>query len=260
MHKTLLVVASYGTTCKQSWQKSIGAVEKHLSQTFLCYEVRRCFTNQIVCNSLQKAGEHIMNTSQTLEQAYQEGFQTIILQPTHLINGTQYKQLEEQINPFIKQFEHFFMGAPLLSCGEDLQIIAQTISNLFPYMNRKAIVLVGHGTKGSLNHIYQRLQERFYLIGRFDILIGTLGDWGNMNQIAERLNMQNNEKIILMPLLLTAGYHFIEKIAGENSQSWKSYLQEQGFSVEVCNASLGEYNPIQKIYEQHVREARIIHS
>lgn len=258
MNRTLLLVASYGTTHKETWHKTIGAVERHLARTFPAYEVRRTFTGKSVCRILEQKGEPVEHLSAALERAADDGFRNIILQPTHILWGGEYDRLLRQASYFAGKFEKLSIGAPLLSEADDYQAVAAVISDAFPPQDETGIVLAGHGTVGPANHTYGAMQTAFHTMGRFDILVGTLGACPGLDEITQQLYTKSYKKAVLAPLLLTTGRHFKNDAAGNQTGSWKSRLQEQGFFVEITMRSLGEYEAIWRIYEEHVRRAGIL--
>ncbi len=253
MKQTLLLIAGYGTTDKNSWDNTFGALERHLAEAFPAYTVRYAFTSQAICNRLERRGAPAAYLPGALAKAAAEGFSDVVLQPTHIIQGDADREFREQASRFAGQFERFSIGSPLLSDMGDLQAVAKILSDAFPMREGRAVVLIGHGAGGSVNFTYAAMQTVFQVTGRPDILVGTLEAWPGVVEIAQQLLRQGYRQAVLAPLMFAAGRHFNHEITGERENSWKLYLQERGIAVEINATSLGEHGAIRNIYEAHIR-------
>lgn len=253
MKQTLLLIAGYGTTDKTTWDKTFGALERHLAEAFPAYTVRYAFTSKAICDRLERRGEPAAYLPSVLAKAAAEGFSNVLLQPTHIIQGEADREFRERASRFAGQFGRFSIGPPLLSDTGDLQAVAKILSDAVPMREGKAVVLIGHGAGGSVNFIYAAMQTVFQVMGRPDILVGTLEAWPGVEEIAQQLRRQGYRQAALAPLMFAAGRHFNHEIAGDRENSWKVSLRERGIAVEINATSLGEHGAIRNIYEAHIR-------
>lgn len=254
--KSLLLVTSFGTTDEATCNKNITAVETHLAHAFPDFTVRRAFTSEIIRKILAKRGTFVPNVPEALKQAQLDGFSTIIVAPTHLLYGIEYDKLCEQVESCRDLFERpISIAKPLLASTEDIQELVHTLSDAFASAADTALALMGHGTHHYVNAVYAALQTAFNLAGRKDVLVGTVEAWPGIDEIVAQLKEGRYTKVTLAPLMLVAGDHAQNDMAGTDEDSWKSLLQKNGFNVEVVLRGLGEYELVRAQYEQHVRDA-----
>ena len=234
-----ILVVSFGTSYNDSREKTIGAVERAVAEAFPAYEVRRAFTSQRIIDKLKKRDQRsIDNLKEALDRAAADGIKSLIVQPTHLMDGFEYMDVKAEVEANQGRFERLALGAPLLASEADLDAVIRAMAGeLDGYDDGKtALCLMGHGTDAASNQVYQKMQDRMIA--------------------GEKLGAQKHyQRAVLQPLMVVAGDHANQDMAGEEEDSWKSRLERAGYQVECRIRGLGEVEAIWKLYVAHVREA-----
>lgn len=262
--KSAIVVVSFGTTLDEARVACIESVEKKIALAFADYEVRCAFTSRIIIRKLAERGICRFTLEQVLEQLKVEGYQNIIIQSMHLTPGEEY---EKKIVQIAKEYESSFasvqIGRPILTeVGQDggvddFMIAAKALQTQFPTLKSyQEIVFMGHGSPHQHNVAYELLQKQFDLL-RLPVTVGVLekDDFPNINHVLKRLKTKAVDSVILMPLLLVAGNHVEQDMAGKQETSWKSILSKAGYKVTCYLHGLGENQAIQEIFVAHIKDA-----
>ena len=172
-----ILIVSFGTSYNDSRDKTIGAIETAAAEAFPEYEVRRAFTSQIIIDKLKERDNlEIDNVTEALDRAVADGIKTLIVQPTHLMNGYEYTDLKEELETYRDKFEKIALGEPLLTSEEDFRAVAETItSETSSYDDGKtAICFMGHGTEADSNQVYAKMQQTLAAMGKDAYDIGTV--------------------------------------------------------------------------------------
>lgn len=257
--KQAVLVVSFGTSYNDSRDITIGAIEKTISEAFPEYEVRRAFTSQIIIDKLKKRdGLEIDNVKEALERAMADGIERLVVQPTHLMNGYEYTDLEEELNEYQDKFSQIALAKPLLSSEEDFRAVAKAIaSDMASYEDGEtAVCFMGHGTEADSNSVYQRMQEVLIAEGYENFYIGTVEAEPGVEDVLKALNKAGKyKKVVLKPLMVVAGDHANNDMAGDEEDSWKSIFTNAGFEVKCVLEGLGQSEAIQDIYAAHTKAA-----
>ena len=254
MAKDILVAVSFGTTYDGTRKKNIEALEEHLAKAFPEWEVQRAFTSNMVRARLAKKGVLVDDLPALLEKAKQAKAGKIALLPTHLIYGEEYEKMCAQAEGFRQDFTRLAIGKPLLASTHDNLRVAKIFADLYPPEKEQCVILMGHGTRHYVNPVYAGLDYIFRDLGRDDILVGTVEAYPGIEQVLVQVKEKGYKKATLAPLMLVAGDHAQNDLAGEDEDSWKSILQAAGIEVDVVLRGLGEYPEILELYEEHGRE------
>ena len=366
-----ILVVSFGTSYNDSREKTIGAVERAVAEAFPAYEVRRAFTSQRIIDKLKKRDQRsIDNLKEALDRAAADGIKSLIVQPTHLMDGFEYMDVKAEVEANQGRFERLALGAPLLASEADLDAVIRAMAGeldgyddgktalclmghgtdaasnqvyqkmqdrmiaggyanyyigtveaqpdlqavieklgaqkhyqravLQPLMvvagdhanqgrferlalgapllaseadldaviramageldgyddGKTALCLMGHGTDAASNQVYQKMQDRMIAGGYANYYIGTVEAQPDLQAVIEKLGAQKHyQRAVLQPLMVVAGDHANQDMAGEEEDSWKSRLERAGYQVECRIRGLGEVEAIRKLYVAHVREA-----
>ena len=245
-----ILVVSFGTSYNDSRDKTIGAIETAAAEAFPEYEVRRAFTSQIIIDKLKERDNlEIDNVTEALDRAVADGIKTLIVQPTHLMNGYEYTYRDK--------FEKIALGEPLLTSEEDFRAVAETItSETSSYDDGKtAICFMGHGTEADSNQVYTKMQQTLAAMGKDAYYIGTVEAEPTLEDVMAAMKDKGYSRVVLEPLMVDAGDHANNDMAGDEEDSWKSQLQASGYEVECVLKGLGEFEGIQDIYTDHIRAA-----
>ena len=257
MKKAILAV-SFGTTFLDTLEKNIAAIESDLAAAFPDRVLRRAFTSGMVIRRLkEQRGLDIDNVTQALERLRREGFSDVVVQATHVMNGDEYDKLRTLAAPFQSSFSRLVFGAPLLTSTRDYQeTVAAMLDRLPEKTPGQAVVLMGHGTAHHANAVYAALEYVFRDAGRGDIAIGTVEGYPEFGEICRRLEeMGGIRRVVCMPLMVVAGDHAKNDLAGEEEDSWRSMLTARGYAVSCILEGLGENPAVRAIFVRHAREA-----
>ena len=275
-----LLVVSFGTSYNASRVEDIGAIEKALQKAFPEMSVRRAFTSQIIINHVQaRDGERIDNVAQALDRAVSNGVKTLVIQPTLLMHGAEYDELCETVAACADKFESVAVAEPLLgkvgrdasAVNEDKQTVAKAVvadavadagyGSLEEAAGEGvAFVLMGHGTSHTAKVSYSQMQEQMKNLKYENVFIGTVEgepEETACENVIEAVKAAGYKKVVLRPLMVVAGDHAHNDMAGEEEDSWVNQFRASGAfeQVECQIAGLGSIPAIQDLYVQHTKEA-----
>ena len=253
-----ILVVSFGTSYNDSREKTIGAIENAIQKEFSDYDVRRAFTSQIIIDKLkERDGLEIDNVGEALDRAVADGIKTLIVQPTHLMDGYEYTDLKEELETYQDKFDKIALAEPLLSSDEDFKAVASAIAEGTASYDdgNTAICFMGHGTEADSNAVYAKLQEVMTAEGHDAYYIGTVEATPSIEDVLAAVKKGSYTKVVLEPLMVVAGDHANNDMAGDEEDSWKSQFEAAGYEVECVLKGLGEFESIQDIYVAHTQAA-----
>ncbi len=271
-----LLVVSFGTSFNDSRVQDIKSIEDALEEAYPDWSVRRAFTAQIIINHIQaRDDEHIDNVEQALERAVKNKVKTLVIQPTLLMKGAEYDELSETVAKYKDKFELVKIADPLLgSIGNTDKIIAaekaevdkiltQEAVKLSGYDSREAAeadgvayVFMGHGTSHTAKVSYSQMQTQLGKLGYTNVFIGTVEgepEETSCENVIAAVKEAGYKKVVLRPLMVVAGDHANNDMAGKDEDSWLSQFKASGAfdSVETQIEGLGRLSLIQQIYVRH---------
>lgn len=256
--KAILVV-SFGTSYNETRAATIGAVEAAITDTFKDFEVRRAFTSQIIIDKLKRRdNEQIDNVEEAMNRLVADDVKTLVVQPTHVMNGFEYDQMVEAVTPFADKFDALSIGKPLLSSDADYTELAGIIvAETAQYnVDKTAVVFMGHGTEHPANATYARLDGILKAMSNVkNYHIGTVEATPSLEDVMADVAKTDATKVVLLPLMIVAGDHATNDMAGDEEDSWKTKFKGEGYEVECVIKGLGEYSGIQKMFVQHTQDA-----
>lgn len=252
-----LLVVSFGTSYNDSRRLTIGAIETAMEKAFPEYAVRRGFTSQIIIDHVKsRDGEVIDNVGEALDRAVANGVKTLVVQPTHLMDGLEYNDLANEVAQYADAFEHIAIGKPLLTSDEDFRVVAEAIVEATSSYDdgKTAICFMGHGTEAQSNAVYAKMQEVLKDLGYENYFIGTVEATPTVEDVLALVQAGGYQRVVLQPLMIVAGDHANNDMAGEED-SWKTVFEDAGYEVECLVRGLGELETIQKLLVGHAQEA-----
>lgn len=256
--KAILVV-SFGTSYKETREKTIGAIEQAIGAAYPDWEVRRAFTSGFIMKKiLREEGLKISSVEESLRQMAEDGIRDVIVQPTHMMNGGEYDKLMEQCHAVWDQFERFRIGAPLLADAGDFEQLAEAITKATEDFDdgQTAICFMGHGTNAASNAVYTQLQETLHRAGHDHHYIGTVEAEPSLEDLLAAVKAQPAyTRVVLQPLMIVAGDHAVNDMAGDEEGSWKNAFAAAGYDVHCILEGLGENPDIQQMYVIHAGDA-----
>ena len=275
-----LLVVSFGTSFNDSRAADIGGVEKALQEAYPDWSVRRAFTAQIIINHVQaRDDEKIDNVEQALDRAVDNGVKNLIIQPTHLMHGAEYDELTEAVEKYQDKFETVKIAEPLLGeVGSDASVINEDKEAVAKAITAEAVktakydsldaaaedgtafVFMGHGTSHTAKISYSQMQTQMEKLGYKNVFIGTVEgepEDTSCEAVIEKVKDAGYKNVILRPLMVVAGDHANNDMAGDDDDSWKSQFTASGNfdSVDTQIAGLGEIEAVQKLYVEHTKKA-----
>ena len=255
---TELLVVSFGTSYNDSRRETIGAIEKAMQTAFPDYSVRRAFTSQIIIDHVKdRDGVTIDNVEQALERAVNNGVKTLVVQPTHLMNGLEYEELTDELAKYSDSFEKIAIGDPLLTSDADFEAVMTAITDATKDAadGKTAICFMGHGTTADSNSVYSKMQTLLTDKGFNDYYVGTVEATPSLDDVLAAVQKGNYEKVILRPLMIVAGDHANNDMAGDEDDSWKSTFEKAGYTVDCQVEGLGQLEAIQQLFVEHAKAA-----
>lgn len=253
----VMLVVSFGTSYNDNRDLSIGGVEKALQKAYPDYQVRRAFTSQIIIDKLKKRdGIEIDNVTQAMDRLVKDGIKEVVIQPTHVMSGFEYDDVVAEVTPYKDKFDSFKIGKTLLTTDADYdEVISIITKETKKYdVDGTAIVFMGHGTEHEANATYAKLQQRMTAAGHKNYFIGTVEATPSLEDMVALVKASGATKVVLLPLMIVAGDHANNDMAGADADSWKSTFEAQGYQVECILTGLGQYDGIQQMLVKHVGE------
>ena len=272
-----LLVVSFGTSFNESRVKDIKGIEDALQEAYPEWSVRRAFTAQIIINHIQaRDGEFIDNVDQALDRAVSNGVKNLLVQPTHLMHGAEYDEMEKTLESYKDKFESVVIAEPLLGpVGSDATVInddkayvaaAVTVQAVLDSQyetldkaaeDGTAFVFIGHGTAHIAKVSYSQMATQMKELEFKNVFVGTVEgepESTSVESIIEAVKEAGYTKVILRPLMVVAGDHANNDMAGDDEDSWKSLFENAGIDVTCQIAGLGRIDMIQMLYVQHTAE------
>ena len=273
-----LLVVSFGTSFNDSRVADIKSVEDALQEANPDWSVRRAFTAQIIINHIQaRDGEKIDNMTQALDRAVANGVKNLVVQPTHLMHGAEYDEMCEAIEAYKDQFESVSIAEPMLGeVGSDATVInadkeavakaitAAAVSEAgFESLEAAkdagtAFVFMGHGTAHVAKVTYSQMQAQMQNLGYENVFIGTVEgepEETSAEAVIEAVKAAGYTNVVLRPLMVVAGDHANNDMAGSDDDSWKTVFEAAGFTVDCQIHGLGEIADVQALYVAHTKAA-----
>ncbi len=275
-----ILVVSFGTSFNDSRVDDIKGIEDAIQAANPGWSVRRAFTAQIIINHVQaRDGEFIDNMDQALERAVKNGVKNLVIQPTHLMHGAEYDELMESVEAYKDQFDIVKVAEPLLGeVGSDVTVVNADKEAVAKALTEAAVkeagydsldaakeagvafVFMGHGTSHTAKVSYSQMQSQMAELGYDNVFIGTVEgepEETSCEAVMDAVGQAGYRQVILRPLMVVAGDHANNDMAGEDADSWLSMFRASGKfdSVDVQIIGLGSIETVQKLYVEHTAEA-----
>lgn len=273
-----LLIVSFGTSFNGSRAADIKGIEDALQAAYPDWSVRRAFTAQIIINHVQaRDGEKIDNMTQALDRAVANGVKNLVVQPTHLMHGAEYDEMCATIDEYRDRFESVSIAEPLLGevgsdatvINADKEVVAKAITAAaveasgFDSLEAAkeagaAFVFMGHGTAHVAKVSYSQMSAQMQNLGYENVFIGTVEgepEETSCESVIEAVKAAGYTNVILRPLMVVAGDHANNDMAGSDDDSWKTMFEAADFTVDCQIAGLGEIADIQALYIAHTQAA-----
>ena len=275
-----ILVVSFGTSFNDSRAEDIKGIEDALQTAYPDWAVRRAFTAQIIINHVQaRDDEKIDNMDQALQRAVDNGVKNLVVQPTHLMHGAEYDEMVEAIDGYKDKFESVAIAEPMLGevgtdatvINDDKKAVAQAITDAAvkeagyddmaaAAADGVAFVFMGHGTSHTANVTYDQMQTQMESLGFTNAFIGTVeGEPEDTacEEVIKKVQDAGFKKVVLRPLMVVAGDHANNDMAGDDEDSWKSQFEASGAfdSIDTQIEGLGRIDAVEQLYVAHTKAA-----
>ena len=274
-----LLVVSFGTTHEETRAVTIDAIEVDLEKAFPDRKLYRGWTSGMILRILKKrTGSTFDSVEEALERMAAEGMTDVLVQPTHIITGEENDRMMDLVRRFKDRFERIEAGQPLLTEAKDLtrlaQILAAELLGEKPLgentaagsPSERVLVLMGHGSadKPEANQVYSDLEQTFRDLGYDNVYVATVEGEPTLEDVLAKLAGREHGEhgatttaptVVLAPLMIVAGDHAKNDMAGDNEDSWKNRFEAAGFRTNVILRGLGEYPAVREMFVQHAQQA-----
>ena len=275
-----LLVVSFGTSFNDSRAQDIKGIEDALQEAYPDWSVRRAFTAQIIINHVEaRDQENIDNMDQALQRAVDNGVKNLVIQPTHLMHGAEYDEMVEAVDGYKDKFESVAIAEPMLGevgddatvINDDKKAVAQAITDeackeagyddmAAAADDGTAFVFMGHGTSHVANVTYDQMQTQMDDLGFTNAFIGTVEgepEDTECQAVIEKIKDAGFKKVVLRPLMVVAGDHANNDMAGDDEDSWKSQFEASGAfdSIDCQIEGLGRIEAVEDLYVEHTKDA-----
>lgn len=252
--KRALLIASFGTTVPRA-ARELAALETALAGAAPGWTAARAYTSGMVRRILARQGQTVDSVAEALARLKAAGAEEVFVQPTHFLAGIEYDKLRAEAAAAAAGFARLRVGRPLLDGTEAVRQLAGLLAGLHPARQGQAVVLMGHGTTAGANLVYPAMQAVFDLAGRPDIRVGTVEGWPTLAELRSWLQARPEiRKVHLAPLMLVAGDHVLNDMAGDGPDSWKNILAAEGYQVECVLHGLAAEQAVRQMYADRLRE------
>ena len=273
-----LLVVSFGTSFNDSRVADIKSIEDALQAANPDWSVRRAFTAQIIINHIQaRDGEKIDNMEQALERAIANGVKQLVVQPTHLMHGAEYDEMCAAIDKVRDKFESVEIAEPMLGevgsdatvINADKEAVAKAVvaaalsesgyeSTAAAKEAGVAYVLMGHGTAHVAKVTYSQMAAQMDKLGYENVFIGTVEgepEDTSCEAVIAAVKEAGYTTVVLRPLMVVAGDHANNDMAGADEDSWKTMFEAAGLTVNCQISGLGRIADVQALYVAHTKAA-----
>ncbi len=272
-----ILVVSFGTSFNDSRVATIGGIEKAIQQAYPDWSVRRAFTSQIIINHVQaRDGEKIDNMQQALDRAVSNGVKELVVQPTHLMHGKEYDDLKAALEPYQSKMKITIaepllgqVGSDISEINADKKAVAEAVTAAAvkdagydsldaAAADGTAFVYLGHGTSHEANITYDQMQTQMERLGYKNVFVGTVEgkpEDTSCEAVIQKVKDAGYKKVQIRPLMVVAGDHANNDMAGDDDDSWKSQMEAAGLEVTPQIKGLGEIPAVQQIYVAHTKAA-----
>lgn len=266
-NKKAILLVSFGSTYQEARERSLDCIAAKVAAEFPEFTVRQAFTSRTVVRRLKERHNIVIDTEvEALERLRQQGFQEVYVQPLHVVAGAEYDKIQRIVLRYVhaedKPFARLALCRPLLyymgqsdTVDDYTCLLAAMRSEWQASEPHEAVVLMGHGGLHPANAAYAVLQMKLQDAGLSDVFVYTLEGYPTLLDICGKLKQHGYTHVRLLPLMLLAGDHARNDMAGDDDESAKSVLQQAGFSLtDIVVRGLGEYPAVQQIYVEHIRQ------
>ena len=257
-----ILVTSFGTSFNENRARTIDVIESRIAANHPDWECRRAFTSRMIIRKLrERDGMEIDFITDALARLADEGFDTVVVQPTYIMNGIEYELVEDAVGEYRDRFAHISLGTPLLTEDSDYDDAVSAIeADIIPAAAEvagegAAVVMMGHGTEHHANAAYCQLQLKLMAAGHRNVFMTTVEGFPTFEDTADIMEGLGFTDVVLLPFMLVAGDHANNDMAGDEEDSLRSYMESRGYRVHCIVKGLGEFPAFEDLFGVHADKA-----
>lgn len=262
-NKDAILVLSFGTTYKDSRAKTIDKTVAAIQAAHPNQKVVTAFTSHIIVDRIKaKEGLTIPTPEQAMAQLKKDGYTRVAITTLDVIPGMEYAYDTAIFDLYKNDFKRMTIGTPILywmgqeDQRDDLAEFVQALSTQFPKIGKKdAVLVMAHGTPHPANAYYAVLQDRLDAANLGNVFVYSVEGWPHLDTVIPQLKAKGIKNITLMPMMMVAGDHANNDMAGADADSHKSILEKEGFKVTPYIHGLGENAAVRNMFVERANEA-----
>lgn len=250
-----ILVVSFGTSYNDSRALTIDAIVSDIAAAYPDWDVRQAFTAQTIIDKLaSRDGTQIDGVDEAMQRLITDGVREVVVQPTHVMPGYEYTDVVNAVRAYADQFDTLAIGKPLIYTEEDYEAVIAALTKEIPEVGSDdtAVVFMGHGTEHYANATYSELEYMMHAEGYENLFVGTVEGFPGVDEAISAVTAFGAAKVVLYPLMVVAGDHANNDMAGDEEDSWKTLFTQAGFEVECRIQGLGQNADIRAIYLDHL--------
>ncbi|MEA4965425.1 MAG: precorrin-2 C(20)-methyltransferase [Oscillospiraceae bacterium] len=258
MEKKALLAVSFGTSHNDTREKTIDCIEAQLGKTLPDRQVYRAFTSKMIVKKLRaRDGAEIDTVAEAMERMLRDGVTDVLVQPTHLLNGTENDAMRWDAESFRARFQELRFASPLLTTDADLRRMVGIMKDEFQNLGEEeAVIFMGHGTEHYADAVYAALDYRFKAEGCPRFFMATVEGYPTIEDALQQLGQLGGIRTVcLAPFMIVAGEHAKNDMAGDEADSWKNLVTRAGYECRCLSRGLGEFSAVREMLCDHARTA-----
>ncbi len=252
-----ILAVSFGTSYTDTYEKTILTLERDMKNAYPQHAFASAYTSDRVRAILMRRGLQVHSIKTAIDYMLSQKVSHLVVQPTHLLMGIEYEKLCTLVKVYSREFDHVVIGKPLLSSHESIERVISIIADENPIDDDTALVLMGHGSEHFANTVYPAMDYMAKAAGYPHLYVGTVEGYPTIDTVLAQLKKTSYKKLLLAPLMLVAGDHAVNDMAGDDEDSWKKTCEAHGFQVSVSMKGLGESQAIRQVYLEHLKRAML---
>lgn len=250
-----VLFASFGTTHDDARERAIDAAADAVARRFADATLHQAYTSGMIRRTLSKRGVEIPDVESALRSMADSGATEVLVSVGHVLPGEEYDKVRAAVDMCCGLFSSIELATPLVSGSDDLDEIASVMSKRYPKKDSSAVILMGHGTPTFANIVYAALGYHLANMGRSDIAVATVEGYPTLDEAMAQIAKTGAKSVTLAPLMLVAGDHAVNDMAGDDEDSWANILHRNGYNVECDLTGMGEIEGIRSMYVAHAETA-----
>ena len=258
--KRALLAVSFGTSYPDTRRQTIESIEQDLQKAFPDRLFARAWSSSFLRRKVKdREGVSVDSPADALRKLKEQGMEDVLVANTHLMNGEENDSLRKALLQEKDGFARLAVARPLMAEDADIEKLAKALTRAFPFAGTNELVaLMGHGSEFPMDNPYLKLQKELDLLKPGAFIVGTVEFDPGFAPVLEKAESMRPEKIWLAPLMVVAGDHAVNDMAGADEDSWNSRLKAEGFATECLLQGLGQIPEVRQLYCEHAQEAEVL--